>query len=212
MGVAERKRREREQRMSAITVAAEKLFLEKGFYETTMDDIARAAELGKGTIYLYFKNKEEAYTAIVLRGQRLMNGMFRTAVAQKKRGIDKAAAIGLAFYSFYEKHPDYSRSFLFANSLKSKDENAYTGELARLGSESFGLMASALEEGIKDGSIRPDIDIAKTAVALAFGIQGVVMELASMDPAMMKRLGGRPGEHVEYALDILRRGIENRGR
>lgn len=212
MGVEERKQREREQRTNDIIGAAEQLFLSKGYYETTMDDIAKAAELGKGTLYLYFRTKEEAYSAIVLKGVKLMNGMFREAMAGKKSGIDKASAMGVAFYEFYEKHPDYCRSFLFSSFMMKEKQNRYAGELARLGTQSFGLMTSALQEGMKDGSIRPDIDVAKTAVALAFGVQGVVMELSAMDPAMMTMLGGKPREHVEYAMDILRRGIENRRR
>ena len=212
MGVAERKRREREQRTSDILSAAEKLFLAKGYDGTTMDDIARAAELGKGTLYLYFRNKEEAYSAIVLKGVRLMNGMFREAVAGKKKGIDKASAMGAAFYEFYEKHPDYCRSFLFSTFALKERENRYAGELAELGASSLGLMTSALREGMKDGSIRPDIDVAKTAVALAFGVQGVVMELAAMDPKMAAVLGGKPRDFVEYSIDLLRRGMENRRR
>jgi AcrR family transcriptional regulator len=212
MGVAERKQREREQRTNGIIEAAERLFLSKGYYDTTMDDIAKASELGKGTLYLYFRNKEEVYSAIVLRGVRLMNGMFREAVARKKKGIGKAEAMGLAFYDFYEKHPDYCRSFLFSNFIVKEKGNAYSAELSRLGAESFGLMTSALQEGVRDGSVRPDIDVVKTAVALAFGVQGVVMELAAMDPGMMKKLGGQARDYVENAMDIQRRGIENRRR
>jgi AcrR family transcriptional regulator len=212
MGVAERKRREREQRTSDILSAAEKLFLAKGYDGTTMDDIARAAELGKGTLYLYFRNKEEAFAAIVLNGVRLMNGLFQQAVAGKRRGIDKAAAMGLAFYEFYEKYPEYCRSFLFSTFALKERENRYAGELAQMGAGSLGLMTSALQEGIRDGSIRPDIDVAKTAVALAFGVQGVVMELAAMEPGMAAMLGGKPRDFVECSVDIMRRGIENRRR
>lgn len=212
MGVAERKQRERAQRTSDILSAAEKLFLARGFDGTTMDDIAKAAELGKGTLYLYFRNKEEAYAAIVLRGVRLLNGLFRAAVAGKKRGIDKAAAMGLAFYEFYEKYPDYCRSFLFSTFALKERENRYAGELAELGASSLGLMTYALQEGMKDGSIRPDLDVAKTAVALAFGVQGVVMELAAMDPKMAAMLGGKPRDFVEYSIDIMKRGIEGRRR
>lgn len=44
---------------------ASKLFAKKGFFKTTVDDIAQATGVAKGTVYLYFKNKQELYTATI---------------------------------------------------------------------------------------------------------------------------------------------------
>lgn len=60
-----RKERERLFRRNEILDAAVKLFAEKGFDHTTLDEIAEASEFGKGTLYNYFQNKEEIYTAIL---------------------------------------------------------------------------------------------------------------------------------------------------
>lgn len=48
-----------------ILAAAEKLFSEKGMCQTTMDDISRAAEYSKSTIYVYFHSKDEIYNYII---------------------------------------------------------------------------------------------------------------------------------------------------
>ena len=61
MGIQERKQRERERRRQQIIVAAKRVFSEKGFSKSTMEDIAREAELSPGTLYLYFKNKDKVY-------------------------------------------------------------------------------------------------------------------------------------------------------
>ena len=68
MGTHERKEREKESRRENIVDAAEKIIRVKGFEGMTMDDVAVIAELGKGTIYLYFKNKTDLYHAVVCRG------------------------------------------------------------------------------------------------------------------------------------------------
>lgn len=60
-----RKERERNFRRHEIITAAIKLFANKGFEHTTLDEIAEASEFGKGTIYNYFQNKEEIYLAII---------------------------------------------------------------------------------------------------------------------------------------------------
>lgn len=67
MGVAERREREKEARRELILDVAKSLFEEKGFHDTTVDDIADAAELGKGTIYSYYSSKESIYFALLIR-------------------------------------------------------------------------------------------------------------------------------------------------
>ena len=67
MGIKERKEREKERRKQQIVVAAKKVFSNKGFNRATMDDIAKEAELSPGTLYLYFKNKEELYSSLSIR-------------------------------------------------------------------------------------------------------------------------------------------------
>jgi AcrR family transcriptional regulator len=63
MGIYERKQREKEQRKTEIINAARKVFSNKGFNTATMEEIASEAELSPGTLYLYFKNKEELHTS-----------------------------------------------------------------------------------------------------------------------------------------------------
>jgi AcrR family transcriptional regulator len=62
-----RKEREKEARREAILDAAVSLFTRKGNYDPTLDEIAAEAELSKGTIYNYFKDKHYLFAAILLR-------------------------------------------------------------------------------------------------------------------------------------------------
>jgi len=66
VGLEERRKREKENRKNAILKAARKLFFDKGFKNVTVESIAKKAELSKGSVYLYFKSKEEIYTHILL--------------------------------------------------------------------------------------------------------------------------------------------------
>ena len=49
----------------SILDTVEKLFSEKGIRQTTMDDIAKAADYSKSTLYVYFKSKDEIYEHII---------------------------------------------------------------------------------------------------------------------------------------------------
>ena len=55
-------------RTSGILEAARKVFAEKGFHEATMDDIAEAAGVAKGTVYLYYESKRDVYFAALKFG------------------------------------------------------------------------------------------------------------------------------------------------
>lgn len=64
MGVTERKEREKEEMRSRILEAARALFIEQGFEKTSIRNIAEAIEYSPGTLYLYFKDKNELLHAL----------------------------------------------------------------------------------------------------------------------------------------------------
>lgn len=210
MSTAERKEREKAMRSESIVNAAEKLFFSRGFESVTMDDIAREAELAKGTLYLYFRNKEELYFAIVLRGFGILNAMFKEAVSGHGAGLDKAYAIGVAFYDFNRKHPDYFKAFgqMTCERLESIGDDR-VAEIDRLNGEALDLLAGSIAAGIEDGSIRRDVDPVKTAIFLIEASQAMITLPMGID----KALGGLGIEHddlVRYSLGLMRRSIANR--
>jgi AcrR family transcriptional regulator len=106
MGIQERKKRERERRRQQIIVAAKRVFSEKGFSKSTMEDIAREAELSPGTLYLYFKNKDELYASLSLRILQYLN--IRLEDVKKEKDINprqKIASIKEALYDVYQFDP-----------------------------------------------------------------------------------------------------------
>lgn len=54
-----------EEKRACITAAAVKLFATKPFHKVRLDDVAAAAKVGKGTLYLYFKSKDDLYISII---------------------------------------------------------------------------------------------------------------------------------------------------
>ena len=106
MGIQERKQRERERRRQQIIVAAKRVFSERGFSRTTMEDIAREAELSPGTLYLYFKNKDELYASLSLRILQYMNIRLEDVKKEKDSGpAQKVASIKEALFDVYQFDP-----------------------------------------------------------------------------------------------------------
>jgi TetR/AcrR family transcriptional regulator len=61
MGIKERRAREKIQRRESILEAAITVYAQEGYHAITMEKIAEAAELGRATLYLYFKTKDEIF-------------------------------------------------------------------------------------------------------------------------------------------------------
>ena len=87
MGTTERKEREKERRRSEILNAAEGIFSTKNLTLTTMDEIAEKAELGKSTIYLYYKSKEDVYLGVLCRAHDILSALFEKAVSTDKPSL-----------------------------------------------------------------------------------------------------------------------------
>lgn len=80
MAISSRKERELIRHRQEILAAAENVFVRKGFFNATMNEIASFAEFGVGTIYQYFSSKEELYATLILeRANTIMDALILAA-------------------------------------------------------------------------------------------------------------------------------------
>jgi AcrR family transcriptional regulator len=154
MSISERKTREKEYRIKQIKDSAATLFYKKGFVATTIEDIAAAAEISKGTVYLYFKSKDDLYYSLVEPSlDKLSKNLIKIAGMKKispKIRIKKAID---ATYDFYVKDPDayhlisrYDASVF--SKLLSRDKLDHLKHLMRSNLDQLEIIVS---EGIKRG-------------------------------------------------------------
>ncbi len=212
MGIAERKERERLRRREEIIDAAEKVFFDKGVEKATMDDVAEAAELSKGTLYLYFKSKQDLYLAIHWRGTQILKKMFADAVAHHQRGLDKVRAVGDAYFAYYKKYPDYFNAMLHYEShgFDLSDPESPACLCAMEGMEVLNILVDAIQRGIDDGSIRPDTDPLKTALVLWAQSTGIIQTIATKGADILASRGVDPASIVEYSYDMVARALGNK--
>ncbi|MCP5108591.1 MAG: TetR/AcrR family transcriptional regulator [bacterium] len=215
MGVAERKEREKKQRRKAILKAAKQVFFSKGVEQATMDEVAKAAELSKGTLYLYYKNKTDLLHAIIARALDKLYAMFETAVKKEEKGIDKIRAIGTAYHEFYQKETDYYLMLLHQEDSDEIDDeyierNPCVKECREKGNRIFTLMKETVETGIEDGSIRPDLDPMKAAVVM-WGHSSGVMHIAAKKGKILEHMMKiNSGELIQYSFQLMGHYLENK--
>jgi TetR/AcrR family transcriptional regulator len=174
MGIADRRQREKEQRKTEITDAAERLFFSRSYEEVTMDDIAREVELNKATIYLYFKNKETLFATIVLRGIQILKEKYLECMEKQVPGIVKVVLMGQAYYQFSQEYPDYLRLIHFYGSERFSKENPYTAEIGKGYGTCRILLRDAIQEGIDDRTIRADLDPFLISMYLMLSFMGIL--------------------------------------
>lgn len=85
--------------------AAARLFGTQRFHEVRMEDIAAEAGVGKGTLYRYFKDKEELYLALLDRASRQLHDRLEDTVADKTVAKDKLHSVVAAILSFFDEQP-----------------------------------------------------------------------------------------------------------
>jgi len=154
MGIKERKERERERRKQQIIVAAKRVFSDRGFNRATMEDIAREAELSPGTLYLYFKNKEELYASLSVGILQYINiRMEHVVTTAATDPQEKLARLIEAMFDVYEFDPLTIINMLHlqsSDSLKNLSPELIT-QLQDLSRKSMEAIALVFEEGIKAG-------------------------------------------------------------
>ncbi len=108
MGVKERKKMEKQMRRSQILGAARKLLLSRGMDNISISKISRESQLGVGTIYFYYKSKEDIFIALQEEGLSLLLDIIQQIHGQKKLPSDrKLVKIADAYYAFTRDQQEY---------------------------------------------------------------------------------------------------------
>ncbi len=181
MGIQERKEREKERRRQQIIVAAKRVFTKKGLSKTTMEDIARESELSPGTLYLYFKNKEDLYASLSLRILQFLSIRVAQVIQDGDENppekLDKLIA---AMYEVYEFDPMVIINMFHLQSSETLKNlsPALLQEINTLSKKALGHITSIFKDGMEQGYF---IDRHPTALADIFWslFSGVILWEAS---------------------------------
>jgi AcrR family transcriptional regulator len=111
MTTADRREQERSRRKQEILQAARAVFAEHGFRRATVEAIAERAEVGKGTVYLYFANKEALQAGLVLAALAELAGRLQAANdnCPVVHPDQRLRAMADAYLTFSQNAPDYYR-------------------------------------------------------------------------------------------------------
>lgn len=167
------KRRGSEESKKCILEAAEQLFAETGYADTTIRKVALRAGLSVGTIYLYYRNKEELYSELFRR--RLEGFSAMTEPLREKEPLE-------ALRGLIDSYLDYAvkKAKLVSMQIKEHDLEIKKPLKKAFFDSQKKLIADILEKGIRKKVFRK-MDCRATASVLFYCLRGMILAQLSGD-------------------------------
>lgn len=173
----------KDERRASLIDAARRVFGEKGYHAATVDDITRAANVGKGTFYLYFQEKREIYYEVIRGFFELIQGIADSLGDTAREGLDVVAGAERGAH-------ELMRVFLDNRELARlayRESMGLDPELERMVRGFYRELAEAearnIRLGIELGLLRP-VDPLLTAFTHIGMVERVLLELLEADHAL----------------------------
>jgi len=155
MEKSERKEREFHLRREDILKEAERVFAAKGFYRSTVMEIAEASGFAVGTIYQYFGSKEELFSSLVTEKLDILYGGVRSAVSGKNNALEKIKALVEANFLFVENNVSFCNIFIRRGSASLAEGTADLREkMIADYLEHVKFIEAVITEGVKSGILK----------------------------------------------------------
>lgn len=188
---------------AAILDAAENLFIQNGFENTSIDDVAKGARLTKRTLYQYFMSKEDLYFAVALKGGKILTNVYEKAFVHARNALDKIHLGNMAYLQFYKDYPGLFRILNYqpANQQNNAASTNFQ-ELEMLNANRMRHFASLVAEGKADGSINPGLDTTKAVFFAFYSAFSLLYTVSSTDKGIWNILGFDEGDFLRFSFDL----------
>jgi TetR/AcrR family fatty acid metabolism transcriptional regulator len=165
-------RTDRPDKRTAILRAAIDTFAARGFFNAQVADVARAAGVAAGTVYLYFKSKDDLLVSIFERSMREGLAKGRAAVAQPCDPRERLLRLARAHLARLGHDRNLAIVFQVELRQSTKFMERFSATLLR---DYLGLIREAIADGQREGLFRADVK----ATAMAKMLFGALDEMAT---------------------------------
>ena len=183
-----------ESKQEEILAAASKIFAARQYHEVLCDEIAAEAGVGKGTIYRYFRTKEDLYFSTILHGYEAVNESLASAIAAETSPGKRLERIALELLKYF-----WERRYFYALLYRNEQRFlAQEGRLKKNREHLVQLVEQTIRQGIATGAFR-SVD-PKTAAELFLGMIRAIN--------VFRRESDRLDDLVAELIGLWTRGIE----
>jgi AcrR family transcriptional regulator len=210
VGIFERKEREKAERRSLIMGCAKGLILEHGVEKVSMGDIAKKAELSKGTLYLYFPSKDVLFSAICEESAARFSEYVQSRLAGGISGLEALKRFWISYLETYGESEDLFIIFNMRQFLAPADSFISLGDKADAPSFVFyHLLKKMIEQAESEGIFEQDIE-SDLVVRAIIAIFSQAVESAAKLPRTARKSALVINE-LKTIFQIMLRGIAREG-
>lgn len=190
-------------RCAEILDAARRVFARRGFSETTVDEIAEAAGVAKGTLYLYFESKRQIYLSAMQQGlDRLFEETGRR-MSECATARDKLRAFVDTRIRYFEQDRDFFKIYHFELSSTLLHPAQAGKQFHAFYLRQAAALSEVLRQAVAAGEIR-DVRTELAAFAIYDMTRGVITQ------RLLGWSGASMEEDIEFLFQMIWRGLEVR--
>ncbi len=188
-----------------IIEASKKLFIQYGYKKVSMQDIANYLHKTKGSLYYYFKNKEEIFFALIEEDTQNLKRILYEAIKKENTAEDKLRSYIITRQKGYQR---LSRIYETLHNDIYMDNNLAENIRSIYEKEEVSTIKMILRKGIKQNLFNTDIniDIASKAIFSAIKGFGIIWDINRAE----KEEDRKDREIIDALLNILFYGIKKR--
>lgn len=186
----------------AILAAAEKLFTEKGFAETTISDISAASDYSRRTIYAYYLSKDDILHHIIGKGLFSLRDDIKNALDESEDFLTRYDRICRALKKYYNDCPLSAENIINAETGKSSSDELTPAvrNIFNLGDEINRLLAQFIEDGKAAGTVQSSTKTMPTVYVLWSSISSLLALTKTKGRFLSDSLALSRDEFLEYGF------------
>ena len=163
--------KEKNNKYHLILEAAVKVFARQGFYQSTVAQIAREAGVADGTIYLYFKNKDDILVQFFSYRTKQVFDRFRAEVNNSVNSLDKLRNLIRRHLTEFQRDRDMAVVYQVETHQNSRLADAQIREMSQMYQD---LVSDIVETGQQEGRIRKDLYVGLVKRFILGGVDEVI--------------------------------------
>ena len=205
MSTKDRKLLEKENRRESILAAAESVMSTHGIHGLSIDLIANETQLAKGTIYLYFKSKEEILSFLSVKARKLLFREFQKITEKGLTPIEQIKELVYANYSFYKKEPLY---YDLVSLYEVNNTLTETEEMHESGQDISNLITNIISQAKENGSLNPNINPMYFSFCIWGMTVGVFQLIKVRGTLMNEKMNISENDLLNTFMECLENGIK----
>lgn len=193
-----------------ILNAAKIRFEQKGIQLTTVDEIAKEADMSKSTLYVYFKSKDEILYHLIYAEFQKMKENMEKCKKESTSFKDAYYAICHMMVAYQKQSPVFFECLLnrIEVSRKQMEDMPVLKQIYAVGEQVNDIIAELLETGMKQGKVKKDIPLIPTVLFMWSSISEAVRFANEKSDYLKTRLSMKQEEYLEYSFALILHAIE----